>query len=144
MKYTRTEELLEQLKLKDISYEQYLAENEDSFICEDLTAFWSEMTKKCGMSKVDIINKADIGYTYFYSVIGGRNYPSRDTIIKIFIAMGLPLEDCQDALRLYNWAQLSPRIKRDSMVIFALTHDMSLYKLEELLEKNGEKSFKSK
>ena len=143
MKYIKTEELLEQLKLKDISYEQYLAENEDSFICEDLTAFWSEMTKKSGMSKVDIINKADIGYTYFYSVIGGRNYPSRDTIIKIFIAMSLPLEDCQDALRLYNWAQLSPRVKRDSMVIFALTHKLSLYKLEELLEEHGEKSFKN-
>ncbi|MBO5065996.1 MAG: hypothetical protein J6D06_07790 [Clostridia bacterium] len=143
MKYIRTEELLEQLKLKNISYEQYLAENEDSFICEDLKNFWKEKIAKCGMSKVDIINKADIGYTYFYSVIGGKNYPSRDTIIKIFIAMGLPLEDCQDTLRLYNWAQLSPKIKRDSIVIFALNHSLSLYKLEEMLEDHMEKSFKS-
>ena len=143
MKYIRTEELLEQLKLKNISYEQYLAENEDSFICEDLKNFWKEKIAKCGMSKVDIINKADIGYTYFYSVIGGKNYPSRDTIIKIFIAMGLPLEDCQDALRLYNWAQLYPKIKRDSIVIFALNHSLSLYKLEEMLEDHMEKSFKS-
>lgn len=143
MKYIRTEELLEQLKLKDISYEQYLAENEDSFVCEDLKNFWKEVTEKSSMSKVDIINKADIGYTYFYSIIGGRNYPSRDTIIKIFVAMELPLEDCQRALKLYNWAQLYPKIKRDSIVIFALNHGLSLYKLEEMLEEHGEKSFKS-
>lgn len=143
MKYIRTEELLEQLKLKDIRYEQYLAENEDSFVSEDLKEFWKEVIAKCGMSKVDIINKADIGYTYFYSVIGGKNYPSRDTIIKIFVAMGLSLEDCQRALKLYNWAQLYPKVKRDSIVIYALNHSLSLYKLEEMLEENDEKGFKN-
>lgn len=143
MKHKETDELLEQLRLENKSFEEYLAENKDSFISEDVSAFWKELIAKSGMSKVDIINKADIGYTYFYSVIGGKNYPSRDTIIKIFIAMGLPLEDCQSALKLYNWAQLYPKVKRDSIVIFAINHGMSLYKLEEMLEKHGEKSFKN-
>lgn len=143
MKNRETDELLEQLRLENTSFDEFLAENEDAFISEDLNAFWKDVIAKSGMSKVDIINKADIGYTYFYSVIGGKNYPSRDTIIKLFVAMGLPLEDCQKALRLYNWAQLYPKVKRDSIVIFAINHNLSLYKLEEMLEKHGEKSFKN-
>ena len=144
MKYKRTEELFELLNMKNISYDKYLAENQDSFVCNDLKEYWAEVIEKSGMSKVDIINKADIAYTYFYSVIGGNNYPSRDTIIKIFIAMKLPLEDCQRALKLYNCAPLYPKVKRDSIVIYALNHSFNLYNLEEMLEDHNEKGFKNR
>ncbi len=142
MSYKRTEDLLEQLKSQNISYEDYLADNEDSFVVTDLTVFWKRAIKKSKMAKIDIINGADMGYTYFYNIIGGKSIPARDTIIKIYLSMGLAIEDCQSALKLYNWAYLHPKNKRDSILIYALTHKLSLYETEDMLVAQNEKGFK--
>lgn len=143
MEYKRTDDLLEQLKLQNISYADYLSENEDSFVVKDLTAFWKKTIKKSNMSKIDIINGADMGYTYFYNIIGGKSIPARDTIVKIYISMGLDIDDCQTALKLYNWAYLYPKNKRDSILIYALTHKLSLYEVEDMLVSQGEKGLKT-
>ncbi|MBE6801996.1 MAG: hypothetical protein E7530_03835 [Ruminococcaceae bacterium] len=143
MEYKRTDDLLEQLKLQNISYEDYLSENEDSFVVKDLTAFWKKTIKKSKMAKIDIINGADMGYTYFYNIIGGKSIPARDTIVKIYISMGLDIDDCQTALKLYNWAYLYPKNKRDSILIYALTHKLSLYEVEDMLVSQGEKGLKT-
>lgn len=143
MEYKRTDDLLEQLKLQNISYEDYLSENEDSFVVTDLTLFWKKAIKKSKMAKIDIINGADMGYTYFYNIIGGKSIPARDTIVKIYISMGLDIDDCQTALKLYNWAYLYPKNKRDSILIYALTHKLSLYEVEDMLVSQGEKGLKT-
>lgn len=142
MDYKRTEDLLEQLKTDNIPYETYLKENENSFIQNDLSEFWNEVVETSGMTKTDICNKADVAWTYLYGIMKGEKIPARDTVVRLFIAMQAGYEKCQQALRLYNWAQLYPKNKRDSILIYALTHDLSLYMTEDLLNKNQEKSLK--
>ncbi len=143
MNYKRTEDLLEQLKAQNISYEDYLSDNSDSFVVTDLADFWKKAIRKSKMAKIDIINNADIGYTYFYNIIGGKSIPARDTIIKIFLSMSLGLDACQNALNLYNWSYLYPKNKRDSILIYALTHKLSLYEVEDMLIAQDEKGFKT-
>lgn len=143
MDLKRTEDLLEQLKLKNISYEKFLDENKDSFVEKDLSSFWAHMLSLCDMKNVDIINKADMGYTFFYDIIGGRKIPSRDTIARMFIAMGLDLDCCQSALKLYNWAGLYSKDKRDSIIIYALTHSLTLIQTEAMLTEHNEKGLKA-
>lgn len=36
---------------------------------------------------------------YFYDVINGRKIPSRDKIIRLALALGLSLDECQTALK---------------------------------------------
>ena len=138
-----TEDLLNQLKLDTLTYGEYLTENEDCFLKNDFSSFWKNIIDLSGMKKSDIINKADIGYTFFYDILKGKKHPSRDTLIKLFIALRLDLDFCQEALRMYEWAALYPKIKRDSILIYCLTHNFSLQQSEELLEKNGEKALKT-
>lgn len=138
-----TEDLLNQLKLDTLSYGEYLSENEDCFLKNDLSQFWKTVIGSTDMKKSDIINKADIGYTFFYDILKGKKHPSRDTLIRIFIAMRLDIDTCQEALRMYEWAALYPKIKRDSILIYCLAHNFSLQQSEELLEKNGEKALKT-
>lgn len=142
MNYKRTEDLLKQLMHSDISYEDYIAENEDSFIITDLNDFWKKTIEKSKMAKIDIINNADIGYTYFYNIVRGKSVPARDTIVKLFLAMQLGLADCQEALKLFNWASLHPKKKRDSIFIYALSHGLSLYETADMLDFQGEKGFR--
>ncbi len=137
----KTEDLLEQLKRENIKYYEYLSTNEDVFIRNDLSEFWKRVIDLSETKKTDIINKADIGYTFFYDIIKGKKHPSRDTIIKIFIALKIDVEYCQEALRIYEWAALYPKVKRDSILLYALLHKYSLQQTEELLEENNEKAF---
>ncbi|MGN1317323.1 MAG: hypothetical protein ACI4VW_09740 [Acutalibacteraceae bacterium] len=135
----KTEDLLNLLKIENNSYDAYLNENQDTFLDNDISHFWKKIIASCGMKKTDIINKADIGYSFFYDILKGNKHPSRDTLIKLLIVLSCDLDVFQEALRLYEWAALYPKIKRDSIIIYAINHNYSLYQTEELLQNNNEK-----
>lgn len=134
----RTEDLLNQLKKENISYEDYLSEHSDSFIQNDLSQIWKEIIEESCLKKSDIINSADIGYTFFYDIIRGAKIPSRDKIFRLSFALSLPLEKVQSILRIYGWSMLYPKFKRDSVIIYALTHSLSFSECQELLSENSE------
>ncbi|MBQ8183856.1 MAG: hypothetical protein IJ025_08180 [Clostridia bacterium] len=139
----KTEDLSAQLKLPNLSYTEYLQKNENVFVDTDVSRFWKKALDLSGVKKSDIINKADIGYTFFYDILKGRKHPSRDNIIKIFIALRIDIDYLQEALRLYEWASLHPKIKRDSIIIYAINHSFSLQQTEDLLEANDQKLLKN-
>ncbi len=141
-KRKNTDDLMEELKNKSTDINEYIDENSEDFIEVNLKDFWSKMLDKSKKAKSDIVNNADISYIYFYEITQGKKLPSKDKIIRIMISMELDLEDCQNALRFCNQSILYPRIKRDSVIIYALEHGLSLYKTQEMLIKAGEPELK--
>ncbi len=142
MNYKRTEDLLKQLRKENMSYENYLQNHQDSFIQNDLAEMWKELLEESGLKKSDIINSAEIGYTYFYDIIRGNKLPSRDKVLRILVAIKPNLEKVQKVLNIYGWTALYPKIKRDSIIIYAINHNYSLYQLQELLSSNSEEKLK--
>lgn len=138
----KTDELLEELKFKDTDIQEYINNNPQSFIEINLKDFWESIIEKSQMSKSDIINKSDFSYVYFYDVIAGKKIPTSDKIVRLILAMHLSLEDCQTALRYCGKSQLYPRIKRDSVIIYAINQCYTVMQTQELLNKSGEKELK--
>ena len=138
----KTDELLEELKFKNTDIQDYINNNPQSFIEINLKEFWDSIIKKSQMSKSDIINKSDFSYVYFYDVIAGKKIPTSDKIVRLILAMHLSLEDCQTALRYCGKSQLYPRIKRDSVIIYAINQQYTVMQTQELLNKSGEKELK--
>ena len=138
----RTDELMKELKFKGTDINDYLENNPESFIEINIKEFWADVIKKTGLSKYDIINKADFSYNYFYEVISGRKIPSRDKVIRLAIAVHLSVDDCRKILRYCGYSELYPRIKRDSIIIYALSNEYSLDKTIELLNNAGEQILK--
>ncbi|MBR0413906.1 MAG: hypothetical protein IJI67_02400 [Clostridia bacterium] len=134
----KTDELLAELKLKNLDIQEYIDQNENSFIEISLKEFWSELLERSGKSKSNIINAADISYIYFYEIIQGKKVPKKDKIIRLILAMELELDDVQTALRYCNQSPLYPRIKRDSLLIYAIENHYSIYQTQALLLENGE------
>ena len=112
----KTDELLEELKLKNRT----------------------ELLERSQKSKSNIINSADISYIYFYEILQGKKIPKKDKIIRLIIAMELDLDDAQNALKYCNQACLYPRIKRDSLIIYAIENHYSIFQTQALLSENGE------
>lgn len=138
----RTNDLMEELSGQDTDLDRYFEENPTSLINVDIKEFWKKAVDTSSKTKSDIINKADMSYCYFYDVINGRKIPSKDKIIRIALAMNLSLDDCQEALRISGKSALYPRIKRDSILIYAINKGYSIYQTNDLLAEHGEEMLK--
>ena len=138
----KTSDLLKELTAENAYISEYIASNPDSFINGNIKDYWEGIIDKSGLTKSSIINKSDFSYCYFYDIINGRKIPGKDKVVRLILAMKLSLDDCQDALRISSKSALYPKIKRDSILIFALNHSPSIYETKDLLTKHGEEQFK--
>lgn len=137
-----TGDLFQELQHTPCALGSYLENNPDSFVENDIKAFWEDLIQKSGRSKSNIINKADFSYCYFYDVINGRKMPSRDKVVRLILSMQLSTDDCQRALKISGKSCLYPRVKRDSIMIYAIENHLSVFQLAELLAKYGEEELK--
>lgn len=137
-----TDELMESLSDENCSLDDYFSDNDDSFVNEDIKEFWENLIAKNGRSKSNIINKADFSYCYFYDIINGRKMPTKDKVVRLSLAMRLTLEECQKALKISGRSALYPRVCRDSILIYALEHQLTIFRTDELLKKYGEECLK--
>lgn len=137
-----TDELMESLSDENCSLDDYFSDNDDSFVNEDIKEFWENLIAKNGRSKSNIINKADFSYCYFYDIINGRKMPTKDKVVRLSLAMRLTLEECQKALKISGRSALYPRVRRDSILIYALENQLTIFRTDELLKKYGEECLK--
>lgn len=137
-----TEDLLEELQNENCKIDEYLKGNGESFVYDKIKDFWETAIEKSGYSKSNIINKSDFSYCYFYDVINGRKIPARDKIIRLILTMHLSVDECQEALRISGRSALYPRIRRDAIILFAISNGYSIYQLSELLADAGEEPLK--
>lgn len=137
-----TTELLRELKRQSCSLPDYLSNHKETFVVEDIKAFWEQLIKEKKYSKSNIINKADFSYCYFYDVINGRKMPTKDKVVRLALAMKMSIDECQQALKISGRSALYPKVRRDSVLIYALEKHLTITQCNELLAKHGEDELK--
>ena len=80
-----------------------------------------------------VIKKAQIDRTYGHQIFNGTRMPSRDKLIQLAVGFGLSLEETQTLLKKAGKSMLYPRIKRDAVCIYGISHGMNVMELQELL-----------
>ena len=119
-----TEELLN--ILKNSSLDAYLKNNNGELIenpiCDYLTAIIDERN----LSKAEVIRNSYIQTNYAYQIFSGLKVPSRDKLISLCFGMSLSIDEAQTLLKYAGYAQLYPRVKRDSVIISALENGKSV------------------
>lgn len=128
-----TSELMNELIKEEISIDEYLEKNPDIIRNTDIKNHWHSLIEKSNLSSFDIINRSEFAYAYYYEVIGGKKIPSRDKVIRLILAMHLGIKDCQKTLKICGLSELYPKFRRDSIIIYAVTHNLTVYELNELL-----------
>lgn len=117
--------LLDALKSDSIKLDDYLESASELFVNPDIKSFWTSLIDKSKISKSYIAVESGINYKYFYDVIKGRKVPKRDKVIRLCLTMKSGIDDCQAALKISGKSQLDPRIRRDSIILYALTRGWS-------------------
>lgn len=92
-------------------------------------------------TKNTAINNSALNQIYGYQIFDGkRKKPSRNKLIQLIFGMGLDITDSQRLLKIAGVNELYPRVKRDSIIIFALNKKISLSECDELLFELGEET----
>ena len=131
----QTDELLKELdNTSDIN--QYLSKNRDELIEQNVAKYLNELLeKKENLTKSKIIKSTSLSESYIYDIFRGeKSNPSRNKLLQIAFAMSLDLETTQKLLKIAKVGILYPRIKRDSIIIFALNKNLDFFECENLLE----------
>jgi len=130
-----TKELINRIK-PDTNLDEFFDEYQEEFHNITGKELLNEYLAKYEL-RVSEVSKASGQGDYVYKVFNGERKASRDILICIAIGMGLKLNETQLVLRLYKFATLDPRDKRDSLVIFGINSEYSIEKMNNLLfEKN--------
>lgn len=134
-----TDDLRQEL-MESPDLEQYLAENDAFFSSKDAAAMLNQLFKKCGLSKAALTKRSGMSDIYLHQIFSGRRNPSRSRLLCLCIGLGASLEETQELLKLCGLAQLYPKLRRDAIIIYGLTHRLSLFSINDSLFSSDEET----
>ena len=127
-----TDELMKQLNsASDLL--GYLAENDSEFTDISLSEYLNSIMEKKDLKPTDVINGSNLMNIYVYKILSGERMPSRDKLLALCFGLHMDLNETQAALRFASHSLLYPRVRRDSIIIFALDKGAGLMECNEML-----------
>lgn len=111
---------------------KYLDENSSEIINETPGGYLNGLLEIKGQKVADVAMRSERG-DYVYKVFQGERKASRDILIAIAIGMSLTVSETQLLLRIAQTAQLDPRNRHDSVMIYALNNSLSVQKTNDIL-----------
>ena len=137
MKTKDTNDLQKELtSAPDLS--RFLSENEEHFINENFAALLQALFQKSGLSKAALAKRAGTSEVYHYQIFSGDRTPSRDRTICLCFGLSATLEETQELLKHSGLAQLYAKDRRDAIIIYGLSHAMSLDDINDKLFSENE------
>ena len=118
----------------------YLKANQKQFSDENITGLLSQMYEKREISKAALARKAGMSEVYLHQVFSGRRKPSRDRLLCLCIGLEASLEEIQSLLKQAVYAQLYPKTRRDSIIIYGILHHMELEEINDKLFTENERT----
>lgn len=132
-----TKEMLEQLKTAE-SLDGYLRENEDQLVDGTIREQLETALRETGLSKAEVLRRAEINDIYGYQLFAGSRKPSRDKLIALCIGMSLTLDRTQALLKATGFAPLYAKNKRDSILIFGIQNNQTVLEINTALYDRAE------
>ncbi len=113
--------------------DHFLEENKQELASENLSTQLQNLIAAKNMSRAEVVRESNLNEVYAYQIISGVRRPSRDKLLCLCFAMKATLEETQSLLKRNGFAPLYARNERDSIIIFAIEHAMTLLDLNEAL-----------
>ena len=117
---------------------QYVQEQKKQEYSSSFTAFMDEMLTQYGIKRKTIADRSGLSQDYLYKLLrGDKKTTERDYILAICIAIGMNIAQTQHALDISGLPKLDKRDLRSHVIMSAVEDSMSIYELDEMLEKGG-------
>ena len=131
-----TQELMHRLKEVD-DIKAFFDENELELTKETVQGYLGGLLMVKNLKTAEVAQLSGQG-DYVYKVFQGKRKASRDILLAISIGMNLTCPETQMLLRIAQTAQLDPRNRRDSVIIYSLNNGIPIESVNDLLFDNNE------
>ncbi len=132
-----TTNLENELKSCD-TLENFLKVNRDELSTASLAEQIQTLITSKGLTRSDVVKSSNLNEVYAYQIISGARRPSRDKLLCLCIAMKATLDETRELLIHGGFAPLYVRNQRDSIIIFAISHEETILQLNNNLYDHGE------
>ncbi len=124
---------LQQELMSTNNLDRFLTENDASFRDVPLQEAIQRIFDEKGMSKAQLAKQSGISEVYLHQLFSGRRFPSRSRLLCLCFGLGATVDDAQSLLQQARHAPLYSRDRRDAIIIFALSHHMTLFEVNDKL-----------
>lgn len=131
---------LQQELMQTANLQEFLSENTENFSSGSLPDMLGRLVDECGMCKAEIARRASMSEIYLHQIFAGRRNPSRSRIICLCFGLGATIAQAQELLKLGGLAQLYPKNRRDAIILFGLSHEMTLSEVNDRLFQEDEET----
>ena len=124
---------LQQELMSTNNLDRFLTENDASFRDVPLQEAIQRIFDEKGMSKAQLAKQSGISEVYLHQLFSGRRFPSRSRLLCLCFGLGATVDEAQSLLQQARHAPLYSRDRRDAIIIFALSHHMTLVEVNDKL-----------
>ena len=124
---------LQQELMSTNNLDRFLTENDASFRDVPLQEAIQRIFDEKGMSKAQLAKQSGISEVYLHQLFSGRRFPSRSRLLCLCFGLGATVDEAQSLLQQARHAPLYSRDRRDAIIIFALSHHMTLCEVNDKL-----------
>ena len=124
---------LQQELMSTNNLDRFLTENDASFRDVPLQEAIQRIFDEKGMSKAQLAKQSGISEVYVHQLFSGRRFPSRSRLLCLCFGLGATVDEAQSLLQQARHAPLYSRDRRDAIIIFALSHHMTLFEVNDKL-----------
>ena len=132
MKKKPTDQLMDSLKSSP-SIENYIDVEQEHLINSNVADYLNKLITTKSLKKSQVIRDAELHEIYGYQIFSGTRIPSRDKLIALSFGIHLSLDEVQQLLKYAGVAPLYPKSTRDSVIIWGISHALTIYATNELL-----------
>ena len=124
---------LQQELMSTNNLDRFLTENDASFRNVPLQEAIQRIFDEKGMSKAQLAKQSGISEVYLHQLFSGRRFPSRSRLLCLCFGLDATVDEAQSLLQQARHAPLYSRDRRDAIIIFALSHHMTLFEVNDKL-----------
>lgn len=112
----------------------FLKNNSVEMVLPSLSDYLNQLLQKKKLSKAYLAKNSGLDKHYVYHILAGLKNPSRVKVLAIALTLQLTLDETQRILKYASANELYIRDKWDSIIIYALNHELSVLETNELLD----------
>ena len=124
---------LQQELMSTNNLDRFLTENDASFRDVPLQEAIQRIFDEKGMSKAQLAKQSGISEVYLHQLFSGRRFPSRSRLLCLCFGLDATVDEAQSLMQQARHAPLYSRDRRDAIIIFALSHHMTLFEANDKL-----------
>ena len=119
---------------------RFLDENRENFNNTSVADSLNQMILKQRISKSALARQSGMSEVYLHQVFSGRRTPSRTRLLCMCFGLQTTVEEAQVLLKQCGYAPLYPKNRRDAILLYGLSHQQTLFQINDTLFDEGEET----